>query len=84
MAFLSATYNRVKQVRILIGLLMKKITIGNLTVNFRTLNWNNRHKPVKSDRGWSAARDKTRKSPRLSNGRWIPINNSTGGMSDWR
>ena len=84
MAFLSATYNRVKQVRILIGLLMKKFTIGNLTVNFRTLNWNNRHKAVKSDSGWSATRDKTRKSPRLSNGRWIPINSSTGGMSDWR
>ena len=88
MAFLSATYNRVKQVRILIGLLMIEIEVtafGRTTiVHFRTLNWNKRHKPLKSNRGWSAPRDKTRKAPRLSNGRWVPINSSVGDISDWR
>ena len=76
MAFLSATYNRVKQVRILIGLLGDHMR--------KTLNWNKRIKPLKSNRGWSAPRDRTRKAPRLSNGRWIPINTSAGDISDWR
>jgi len=74
MVLLSATYNRVKQVRILIGLL------GGIMR--RTLNWNKRHKPVTS-RGFFAPRDKTRNAPRLSNGRWVPVNTRIGDVNEW-
>jgi len=50
----------------------------------RTLNWNKRIKPLKSNRGWTPARDKSRKSPLISNGRWVPINSSVGDSNDWR
>lgn len=48
----------------------------------RTLNWNKRSKPV-TPRGFVAPRDKTRRAPRLSNGRWIPINTRIGDISEW-
>jgi hypothetical protein len=49
----------------------------------RTLNWNNRLKLV-SQKGFVAPRDKTRRAPRLSNGRWVPVNTRIGDINDWR
>jgi len=48
----------------------------------RTLNWNKRSKPV-TPRGFVAPRDKTRNAPRLSNGRWVPVNTRTGDVNEW-
>jgi len=62
---------------------MKTFTIDNMTVQFRTLNWNKRNQTVKFNRGSGTLRDKSRRAPRLSNGRWIPINSSGGSLNDW-
>ena len=43
----------------------------------RTLNWNNRNRLLtraEQNRGWTPPRDLTRNAPRLSNGRWVPVN----------
>ena len=48
----------------------------------RTLNWNKRHRKTNL-RGFVAPRDYTRTAPRLSNGRWVPVNTRIGDVSEW-